>query len=141
MDETKPVVGYQKAKKNSFVPDVPGGWVVYDDTTGNRLGPNTPYATREEAEAAIPALVSDLKKRRRKSQEDQAAKAAFRDAHDETVEEITVERITSRPATPTRRYRTVQSDIFGPGRIYHDEPGATYYDDGSGRFTIQMWDN
>lgn len=136
MDEIKPVIGYQKAKTNKFMPDTPAGWAVYDDTTGKRISGTVPYATREEAEAAIPSVVAEIKRRRRAGQEAQAAKAAFRDADDD----ITVERITRKPVAQQRPYRTVNT-FMGPGRIYHDEPGCTYYDDGSGRFAIQMWDN
>lgn len=43
-------------------------------------------------------------------------------------------------ANDKRPYRKVRSDMWGPGRQYDDEPGPTYYDDGSGTFAIQMWD-
>jgi len=38
-------------------------------------------------------------------------------------------------------YRTVASATYGPGRVHADMPGATQYDDGSGRYAIQIWDN
>lgn len=39
-----------------------------------------------------------------------------------------------------RRYATVPNAAFGPGRRYTDQPGATQYDDGSGCYNIQIWD-
>jgi hypothetical protein len=48
---------------------------------------------------------------------------------------------TTQTSTPQRGYRTV-SGALGTGRVYHDQPGATHYDDdGSGRYTTQLWDN
>lgn len=38
-------------------------------------------------------------------------------------------------------YRTVNSPVYGPGRVYHAQPGATQYDDGTGRYNTQIWDN
>jgi hypothetical protein len=38
-------------------------------------------------------------------------------------------------------YRTTNHAFFGPGRRYASQPGATQYDDGSGRFATQIWDN
>lgn len=38
-------------------------------------------------------------------------------------------------------YTMKNSSVYGEGRIYPDQPGATYYDDGSGRFNVQIWDN
>jgi hypothetical protein len=38
-------------------------------------------------------------------------------------------------------YRTVSNSAFGEGRVYRSQPGATQYDDGSGRYNVQIWDN
>ena len=46
------------------------------------------------------------------------------------------------PTPPSTGYTEVSSSVFGPGRVYRAQPGATQYDsDGSGRFTTQIWDN
>lgn len=42
---------------------------------------------------------------------------------------------------PKRTYDEVYDSTFGVGRRFHDQPGATQYDDGSGKFTVQIWDN
>jgi len=45
------------------------------------------------------------------------------------------------PVPARRTYRTVRGSVFGPGRVYSDEPGATYYRSPvSGKYTVQMWD-
>lgn len=46
-----------------------------------------------------------------------------------------------RSESTERRYTTVRNSAFGAGRVYHDQPGATQYDDGSGRYNVQIWDN
>jgi|GEM_PF-6022857 len=38
-------------------------------------------------------------------------------------------------------YTTKFSPLYGEGRVYDDQPGATQYDDGTGRFGVQIWDN
>lgn len=56
-----------------------------------------------------------------------------------TATEIEAEQLASN----NRRsgYTTVQNAAFGPGRRYHSQPGATQYDDGSGTYPVQIWDN
>lgn len=104
------------------------GWTVCDRITGKDLG-FTVYPTQEAAEAAIPALLSALA--------DRLDKAAQREAA--TTEALaTVEAV--RP-TGRSSYRTVQDGAFGEGRVYSDQPGATQYDDGSGHYAVQIWDN
>ena len=44
------------------------------------------------------------------------------------------------PAASGRRYATTPDRGFGPGRRFADQPGATQYDDGSGRYNVQIWD-
>lgn len=103
------------------------GWTVCDRSTGKDLG-FTVYPSQEAAEAAIPALLSALSDRLDKAAEREAA----------TIEALA----TVEAARPTgRSYRTVQDGAFGQGRVYSDQPGATQYDDGSGRFNVQIWDN
>jgi hypothetical protein len=103
------------------------GWIVCDAPTGKNLGFSV-YPTQEAAEDAIPVLLSALS--------DRLDKAAQREAA--TTEALaTVE--AAQPAG--RRYRTVHNGAFGEGRIYHDQPGATQYDDGSGTYSVQIWDN
>lgn len=36
---------------------------------------------------------------------------------------------------------TAEHPIGGRGRRYASQPGATQYDDGSGKFAVQIWDN
>jgi len=38
-------------------------------------------------------------------------------------------------------YTTTEHAFFGEGRRYASQPGATQYDDGSGRYNVQIWDN
>lgn len=102
------------------------GWVVCDATTGKNLG--RVYPTEEAAQNAIPDLLSGLSDHRDKAAQREAAT---------TKALATVER----PETVGRSYRTVRDGAFGEGRIYADQPGATQYDDGSGRFSVQIWDN
>lgn len=45
------------------------------------------------------------------------------------------------PAAKREGYTTVHSAAFGQGRRYHAQPGATQYDDGSGTYRVQIWDN
>lgn len=45
------------------------------------------------------------------------------------------------PAPRRDSYRVVRGGMFGPGRRYYDQPGATQYDDGSGTYSVQIWDN
>jgi hypothetical protein len=56
-----------------------------------------------------------------------------------TATEIEAEQL----ARANRRdgYTVVQNAAFGPGRRYHSQPGATQYDDGSGTYSVQIWDN
>lgn len=52
--------------------------------------------------------------------------------------------LTARRSDPRKvTYREVHSPSFGRGRVYSNEPGATYYEStpGSGRFTVQTWEN
>lgn len=104
------------------------GWTVCDRITGKDLG-FTVYPTQEAAEDAIPALLSALS--------DRLDKAAQREAT--TAEALA----TVEPAETIGRggYRTVHDGAFGEGRIYRTQRGATQYDDGSGRFNVQIWDN
>jgi hypothetical protein len=43
------------------------------------------------------------------------------------------------PAVDT--YKTTGHAFFGAGRRYNSQRGATQYDDGSGRYNVQIWDN
>jgi hypothetical protein len=38
-------------------------------------------------------------------------------------------------------YRTTEHAFFGTGRRHASQPGATQYDDGTGRYNVQIWDN
>ena len=45
-------------------------------------------------------------------------------------------------ASTTRKgYTTKRSSTYGEGRVYDDQPGATQYDSGNGKFSVQIWDN
>jgi len=47
-----------------------------------------------------------------------------------------------RPAEkPRTGFDLVPNAMFGTGRRYRAQPGATQYDDGSGRYRVQIWDN
>lgn len=90
------------------------GWYVYSEATGKDINK---YRAHETEEAAI------------------AARAAI-------VEEKTTETPAKPTVAPVRidsGYRT-KSSAYGEGRVYHDQPGATQYDDGSGTYKIQIWD-
>lgn len=93
MYEIKPGVRHRRATKSTAA-----GWVVVDDSTGQRIGPDVRYATREEAE-------------------DHAVRAVPAD------------------------YHTVHHSFYGTGRVYDDQPGATQYDNGTGSYTVQIWDD
>ena len=43
-------------------------------------------------------------------------------------------------ATKRDAHTVVDSPIYGRGCRYADQPGATQYDDGSGRYNVQIWD-
>ncbi|HEX3778519.1 MAG TPA: hypothetical protein VHX38_02550 [Pseudonocardiaceae bacterium] len=47
----------------------------------------------------------------------------------------------ARMAADTDAYREVYSPVYGRGRVYNVQPGATQYDDGSGNYNVQIWDN
>lgn len=116
----------QEAKRRNGRTVREAGWIVCDRATGKDLG-FTVYPTPEAAEAAIPVLLVQLSERLDKAAQREATTSAAL---------ATVER-----ETVGRSYRTVHDGAFGEGRIYADQPGATQYDDGSGHYAVQIWDN
>lgn len=51
-------------------------------------------------------------------------------------------RKTTTPAPRARTgYTEVHSDTYGRGRRYRSQPGATQYDDGTGTYSVQIWDH
>lgn len=69
-----------------------------------------------------------------------AKRAALRAARSQRKQEAAP--VTDGPPAPASGYTEVSSSVFGPGRRYRAQPGATQYDsDGTGRFTTQIWDN
>jgi hypothetical protein len=112
---------WEKATKSSYgMRGRPGGWVLCDTDTGKRLDSHR-YPTEQEAIDAIPSVVAGVQTRRDAAAQQQAVDAAG--------------------TTSPRRYTEVHSAAFGTGRRYHSQPGATQYDDGSGNYGIQIWDN
>lgn len=45
----------------------------------------------------------------------------------------------AQPTTQNTGFRWVHG-AMGAGKRYYAQPGCTYYDDGSGRYSIQIWD-
>lgn len=103
-----------------------GQWQLYVREAGTRLASSlrAGYPTREAADAALPAAA---------------------DIHDAEIgrRRVVAAAVEEQPVRTagSPRYSTVHSSAFGPGRVYVDQPGATQYDDGSGRYSIQIWDN
>lgn len=129
MTEIKPKAYFEPAKRAKFMEPQPAGWVIFDDTTGKRLGADIRYGTEQEANDAIERTVAAhlalIQRNEQRAAEREAELAAEQTAREETH----------------RRYDVVQHGMFGEGRVYRDQPGATQYDDGSGRYSVQIWDN
>lgn len=128
MDDIRATVTWKPAVRKPFVEPIPAGWVIVNVDTGERIGSAaTRYATEDEARAAIPGALAGLARNleRRAANDAQAAR-----------EEATAAARARQP-----RYTTVHSSAFGEGRIYAETPGATNYDDGSGQFNVQIWEN
>lgn len=85
-------------------------WIVTSNTTGGQVG-----NVRTTEADAIRWL------------ENIEARAAAAETTTKTV-----------PAPTT--YRTKTDSIYGEGRVYSNRPGATQYDNGDGRHTVQIWD-
>lgn len=109
------------AKKVKFMDDKPAGWMIKSPETGNALSSRR-YATEEEALRDAPQVLAHYNQRVRANEARQA----------ECEQQATA---------PTHGYTEVDSPLYGPGRVYDDQPGATQYDDGSGRYSVQIWDN
>lgn len=60
-----------------------------------------------------------------------------------TFHNVTIVAAETADAAPARdTYRTVSGGVaYGEGRRYASQLGATQYDDGSGRYNVQIWDN
>lgn len=102
------------------------GFSICSPETGKHLiGTQKFYPTREEAEAA---LVNALRVH--------AANAEF---IAEKRREAEAQAPAARPVA--KPYTEVDSPTYGHGRRYRAQPGATQYDDGSGRYSVQIWDN
>lgn len=129
MDEIRAKAYWKPAKNAKFVAPKPAGWAILDMDSGKRIGPDVRYATEEEATAAIPAAL--------------AARARMIERNEQAAaeREATIASADAEDRETPRRYRTVRNAAFGDGRVYDDQPGATQYDDGSGRYGIQIWDN
>lgn len=119
-DTITPKVSYEKAKKNKYVPDLPAGWIIYAPETGKNLS-TTRYPTETAALAAVPQVLAAYLKRIADNARSRAAATA--------------------PSSPAPVYSEVRNSTFGTGRRYHSQPGATQYDDGSGHYSVQIWDN
>lgn len=109
---------HRPAKRSRFASSE-AGWYVTDDDTGKPLSKQA-FATREDAEAALPEIVGQVQRR---------VDAHRAQQHDAQQTE-----------TATQPYTTVHSGLYGEGRRYDHTPGATQYDDGSGRYNVQIWD-
>lgn len=102
------------------------GFSICSPETGNRLfGTQRFYTTREEADLA---LVNAIR------------------VHAANMEFVATKRQESEAQAPAARpaakpYTEVDSPLYGHGRRYDVQPGATQYDDGSGRYNVQIWDN
>lgn len=46
--------------------------------------------------------------------------------------------ISTRPTAAG--YRTVLSPVYGEGRVYDEQPGATQYRGSAGEYSVQIWD-
>lgn len=126
MDEIRARAYYEPATPGRLgLAGKPAGWVVYDMDSGKRIGMDIRHATEEAAKQAIPGLLKA-----------HAEKLQQREAQDAARETQAAE-----ATAPRRRYTTVRNAAFGDGRVYADQPGATQYDDGSGRYGVQIWDN
>lgn len=51
-----------------------------------------------------------------------------------------LEQIQSKPRKASREYREVASPLYGAGRVYADQPGATQYLGARGEYSVQIWD-
>lgn len=51
-----------------------------------------------------------------------------------------LEQIQRAPRATTAEYREVTSPLYGAGRVYADQPGATQYRNERGEYSIQIWD-
>lgn len=122
MDEITAAAYWKPAKRNKFVADLSEGWVIQSPETGKSLSSRR-YATEEEAVADAPRVLAAYLELIATN----TARAAETDRQAET--------------TSQRPYVEVRSSVYGPGRVYRDNPGATQYDDGSGRYSVQIWDN
>ncbi len=109
----------RKARRGTFGVDRPAGWVVYNPETGKNLT-EFRYPTEQAALDAMPSLVAAYQRRVAEWERRMAETAA---------------------QSSGRPYDVVDGGFYGPGRRYHDQPGATQYDDGSGRYNTQIWDN
>lgn len=109
-------------RSRGVMPGKPAGWVICDLDTGKSLSSRR-YPTEADADADIPTVLADVARRR----EAHAATNA-RQQH-------------AAADRQDRQYKTVRSGTYGTGRVYADQPGATQYDDGSGTYGIQIWDN
>lgn len=89
-------------------------WQLIDARTGRKVTAYKRYPFDTEAEAIAKA-------------DELAAKAAT---------PTPAPAKTETPKTDVS-YRVKHSSIYGTGRVYRDQPGATYYDDGK----TQIWDN
>jgi hypothetical protein len=117
---------FEKATKGKFTAGKPAGWVICDTATGKSLD-SYRYPTEAEATADIPRVVAVI--------------VARRDAVQAQQEKVAAMLVDEAPATPSARtYKTVHNGTYGTGRRYADQSGAVQYDDGSGRYSVQIWD-
>lgn len=118
---------WKPAKRVKFMDDLPAGWVIASPETGKSLSKRR-YPTEEEALADAPRVLAAYLARVKANTEHATERATTTEA--------------AADAAPTGRpYTEVRNSLYGPGRVYHDQPGATQYDDGSGTYKVQIWDN
>lgn len=119
-----PVVHWHKKSKG--ICGTPAGWRVYDRNSGVRLSPQSiVYTTEQEAlNAAQGHAEAYLAQQQRRAEQ----------REQQTTEQQTTERTES-------DYTEVHSSLYGRGRRYHAQPGATQYQDGFGGYGVQIWDN
>lgn len=56
------------------------------------------------------------------------------------AKEIAKQTTPAAPATEARTYHTKTGGLYGEGRVYTDQPGATQYRGLSGKYDVQIWD-
>jgi len=123
-------VFYTRPKfRNGMITD--GGWYISNVHTATKA--SRAYDSEE-------AAIVDLELVAAQTEAAKAARLAKIEAQE--AADAAAYEASQRPLRSTRGgYTTKRGSVYGEGRVYDDMPGATHYDNGNGKFSIQIWDN